>query len=105
MNKQPTLFDSASLQPVDLAQVTLGGPPLRVVYFDTKDEQTGEVVEDTRPCLVRCEDGERNIKTVRKLLTICGRNCEPASRTSSIPPTKHTYCNTCLAGAANGVLT
>jgi hypothetical protein len=104
VNKQPALFDDQTMEPVDLTALTLDGPPLRVVYFDvTEEDQT--VTEDTRPCLVRCDDGQRNVKTVRKLTTLCERACTTATRTSAIPPTKATYCNTCLALAGRGVLT
>jgi hypothetical protein len=96
------LFDDEVLAPVDLTKVVLGGPPLRVVYFDVVEEDSS-ITEDTRPCLARC-DKERNIKTVKKLSTLCGRECTAATRTSAIPPTDLTYCNTCLSLAGHGVL-
>jgi len=103
--KQPALFGAEALEPVDLSVVTLDGPPLRIVYFDVTDDESGEVTdEDNKPCLVRCDDGQRNIKTVRPLSTLCERACTEATRTSAIPPAKLTYCQTCLARAGNGVL-
>lgn len=101
--KQPALFDDQTMEPVDLTPLTLDGPPLRVVYFDI-EEDDGSVVEDTRPCLVRCDDGQRNVKSVRRLTTLCERACTEASRTSAIPPAKILYCNTCQSRAGNGVL-
>lgn len=97
------LFDDKALAPVDLAKIVLDGPPLRVVYFDYKDESGQDVVDD-RPCLVQCDHEERNVKTVKKLSTLCGRECGAATRTSAIPPTDLTYCNTCLSLAGHGVL-
>jgi hypothetical protein len=102
-NKQPALFDDQTMEPVDLTALTLDGPSLRVVYFDVTEDD-GEVMEDTRPCLVRCDEGQRNVKTVRKLSTLCERTCEGATRTSAIPPLKILYCNTCHSRAGNGVL-
>jgi hypothetical protein len=102
-NKQPALFDDQVTEPTDLTPLTLDGPPLRVVYFDMM-ELDGHVTEDTRPCLVRCDEGQRNVKTVRKLTTLCERACTTATRTSAIPPLKLTYCNACQSRAGNGVL-
>ena len=103
-DKNVSLFPDAVTAPTDIEPVALDGPALRVVYFDAKDDKTGEVTEDVRPCLVRCDNGERNIKTVRKLTTLCGRVCWYATRTSGLPPTEMTYCNTCHSLAGNGVL-
>ena len=103
VTKQPALFGDDEMAPVNLAELVLDGPPLRVVYFDVvEDDQS--VTEDDRPCLVRCDDGQRNVKTVRKLSTLCERACTKATRTSAIPPAKATYCNTCLSRAGHGVL-
>ena len=93
---QPTLFDEADMQPVDLTELTLeGGPDLRVVYWNVVDE---------RPCLVRCDNGERNRRTIRPLTTLCGISCAEVERTSAIPPAKVLYCMTCQSMAGNGVL-
>lgn len=75
-----------------------GGPSLRVVYWTDEDGEESE-----RPCLVRCDGGERNIVRVRKLVTLCGTSCVEATRTSAIQPSKD-YCQTCVASAGNGVL-
>ena len=103
-DKNVSLFGDDVTAPTDIEPVVLDGPSLRVVYFDATDDKTGEVTEDTRPCLVRCDAGQRNIKTVRKLATLCGRACVAATRTSGLPPTDMTYCNTCHSLAGNGVL-
>lgn len=91
------LFDDDVLRPVDLTEVVLeGGPSLRVVYFG--------VVEDERPCLVRCDDGERNVRRIRGLRTLCNIPCTEVKRTSAIPPAKMLYCQTCMSRAGRGVL-
>jgi hypothetical protein len=106
-NKNANLFDDDVVAPTDIEPVVLEGPALRVVYFDGIDETPDGpvVVEDNRPCLVRCDDGQRNIKTVKRLATLCGRSCASATRTSGLPPNEGvTYCNACHALAGNGVL-
>lgn len=103
-DKNTSLFGDDAVAPTDVAAPTLGGPALRVVYFDVVVEGE-ETVEDARPCLVRCDNGQRNIKTIRPLMTLCGRSCVTATRTSGQPPTEGvTYCNTCHSMAGNGVI-
>lgn len=75
------------------------GPSLRVVYWEPDEHE-----REDRPCLVRCDGGERNVVSIRKLVTICGLSCSEAASTSAIEPLGKNYCNACLAGAGRGVL-
>ena len=93
-DKNAALFDDATLAPVPVPVELIPGPTLRCVYWG----------DDARVCLVRCDHGERNVKTVRKIATLCGTSCAEVARTSSIPPAKQPYCQTCVANAGSGVL-
>jgi hypothetical protein len=90
-----TLFAEELLRPVEVVQLELDGPPLRAVYW---------LVDNERVCLVRCDDGERNVRRIRNLSTLCGTSCEEVARTSAIPPAKMPYCQACVAKAGRGVL-
>jgi hypothetical protein len=92
---QSALFEQQHLETIEVVQLTLNGPPLRCVYWP---------VDTDRVCLVRCDNGERNVKTVRKLDTLCGLSCKEIARTSGIPPAKQPYCQGCVAKAGSGVL-
>jgi len=89
------LFDEKDLRPTQMVELTLDGPTLRCVYWAEENE---------RVCLVRCEDGERNVKRIRKLDTLCGTPCKEIVRTSAIPPAKQPYCQTCSTNSGHGVL-
>ena len=93
------LFDEKHLAPVDLVELVLDGPPLRCVYWDP----SGDMAND-RVCLVRCDDGERNVRRIRALDTLCGTSCKDIARTSKIPPAKQPYCQTCHTRSGRGVL-
>jgi hypothetical protein len=88
------LFAEAHLAEQKQQVLELLGPALRVVHWSA----------DIRPCLVRCEAGERNIRRIRELTTLCGFNCKDAKGTTAKPPHDNEYCNACLALAGNGVL-
>jgi hypothetical protein len=90
-----TLFDPQTLGPVEQVQLELDGPSLRCVFWKEETE---------RVCLVRCDNNERNVKTIRKIATLCGTSCVEVVRTSAIPPAKLPYCVTCLSASGHGVL-
>ncbi len=92
--RNETLFDDATMASVAVPVELIPGPTLRCVYWG----------DDARVCLVRCDHGERNVKTVRKIATLCGTSCAEVARTSSIPPAKQPYCQTCVANAGSGAL-
>jgi hypothetical protein len=94
VESQP-LFDAQTLGPVEQVVLELDGPSLRCVFWKEEAE---------RVCLVRCDGGERNVRRIRKLATLCGTSCEDVTRTSSIPPARLPYCVTCLAESGHGVL-
>ena len=90
------LFDDQHMQesPVVEPLTPTTGPTLRVVRWGLQGE---------RACLVRCDNKERNIRSIRKLATLCGTSCTEAKATSRVQPTED-YCQSCLALAGNGVL-
>ena len=95
-NRTPALFFDEQMAPTKAPDLTpTDTTTLRVVHWDLENE---------RPCLVRCEHGERNKLRIKKLVTLCGTSCEEIASTSAIPPAKIPYCQTCLALAGNGVL-
>jgi hypothetical protein len=90
------LFDEEHLRELPMPTAVLDGPTLRVVTWS--GPRAG------RPCLVRCDRGENNVKTIRYLVTLCGTSCAEIIGTSAREPSDKTYCNACLALAGNGVL-
>ena len=94
MAENAALFDDATMAPVPVPVELIPGPALRCVYWG----------DDARVCLVRCDHGERNVKTVRMVAMLCGTSCAEVRSTSSIPPAKQPYCQTCVANAGAGVL-
>jgi hypothetical protein len=100
MARTTPLFTENDVAPVEahtLVAVDPEAPSLRVVYFPRS-------VDSERPCLVLCANGERNVRTIRRLTTLCGTSCEAIESTSAIPPAKLQYCATCLSLAGKGVL-
>lgn len=94
-----TLFDEKDLRPVEVVELTLAGPTLRCVYWEPGDDNAND-----RVCLVRCDGGERNVRSVRRLSTLCGITCKEVARTSAVPPAKQPYCQACVTKAGSGVL-
>lgn len=88
------LFEDVHLSEAAAPNVELSGPTLRAVYWG----------DDDRVHLVRCDAGERNVRRIRPLATLCGTSCADILRTSAIPPVKTSYCQTCHAAAGNGAL-
>jgi hypothetical protein len=107
VDRTVALFEPEHVTESPTPEVMLEGPTLRVVYWIDEDESFVEediVVTLKRPCLVRCENGERNVRSIRKLKTLCGNECDDCARTTAIPPADLQYCQTCHALAGNGVL-
>lgn len=77
-----------------IAPELLDGPTLRVVRWPLLSE---------RPCLVRCDHGERSLVRIRALVSLCGRSCADAIASSS-QPSSEGFCQMCVARAGNGVL-
>jgi len=107
VERSGTLFDPQDTAPIEQTDLRpQDGPTLRVVWWPLVED--GKVVDgqfEERPCLVVCSGGERNVKTVRKLQTVCGMSCAGIAATSAMEPTHKEYCNACLAGApVDGVL-
>ena len=62
--RTPALFFDEQMAPTKLPDLTpTDATTLRCVYWG----------DDARVCLVRCDHGERNVKTVRKVATLWGR--------------------------------
>lgn len=93
------LFDPGpSQKPIDLSAVYGDGTVLRVVRWK---------LLKGRPCLVRCDAGERNIVRIQLLKTLCGRECKKVDVTmtsSQMPSADDPLCETCLSLAGRGVL-
>src|ERR1700694_3146783 len=102
VDRTATLSEPEQLAEVAAPTVQLEGPTLRVVYWT--ELRDGEDVELKRPCLVRCSEGQRNVRSIRKISTLCGESCEKISRSTSIPPSDVTYCQACHAKAGDGVI-
>ena len=100
MDRTGSLFEPGAEAPAPVVQ--LDGPTLRVVYWT--ELRDGEDVELERPCLVRCDGGQRNVVSIRKLSTLCGASCESIARTTRIPPADVKYCQACHALSGNGVI-
>lgn len=83
--------------------------PLPDPVTDVHDGITLRVVRwkilSERPCLVRCDNGEKKIDAIRALTTLCGQSCEHAmSAGKRAAADKEGYCNACLSLAGRGVI-